>query len=83
MEKPKGDGSWINIGFFVFEPAIFNYIPNDTTSILEREPLEKLARDSQLNTYKHSGFWKCMDTLGDKNKLEEMWNNDPKWKVWK
>ena len=81
MEKPKGDGSWINIGFFVFEPAIFDYIKGDSI-IFEREPLETLAADKELNAYKHSGFWKCMDTLRDKTQLEEMWNNNPQWKVW-
>ena len=83
VEKPRGDGSWINIGYFVFEPAIFGYIPDQTTTIFEREPLENLAREGQLCTYKHAGFWKCMDTLRDKMKLEEFWNTDPKWKVWK
>ncbi len=82
MEKPKGDGSWINIGYFVFEPAIFDYIPDVTTTIFEREPLESLATQSQLYTYKHTGFWKCMDTLRDKMKLEELWNSGAKWKVW-
>lgn len=82
QEKPKGDGSWINIGFFVFQPEIFDYIENDTTCIFERAPLEKLANESKLLSYKHSGFWQCMDTIGDKTKLEAMWQNDPKWKVW-
>lgn len=71
LEKPKGDGSWINGGFFVCQPEVFNYIADDKTTF-EREPLEKLATDGQLCTYKHYGFWKPMDTLRDKNQLEEM-----------
>lgn len=82
LEKPKGDGSWINGGFFVCEPSMLNYISNDTT-ILERDPLERLALEGELFSYKHDGFWKCMDTLRDKNQLNDMWNsNDAKWKVW-
>ena len=83
VEKPKGDGSWINGGFFVLEPAIFDYIEGDKT-FWEREPLEKLAKDEQLTAYKHCGFWKCMDTLRDKRELEELWNSgNPPWKVWR
>lgn len=82
MEKPRGDGSWINIGFFVFEPAIFNYIPDETVTVFEREPLENLAKASHLCTYRHTGFWRCMDTLRDKTKLDELWSSGPKWKVW-
>lgn len=82
MEKPKGEGSWISIGYFVFEPAIFGYISDKTTTVLEKEPLENLASAAQLHTYKHTGFWKCMDTLRDKIKLEELWNSGAKWKVW-
>ena len=82
LEKPKGDGSWINGGFFVCEPSVLNYITNDMT-ILERDPLEQLSQEGELFSYKHEGFWKCMDTLRDKNQLNEMWNaNDAKWKVW-
>ena len=82
LEKPKGDGSWINGGFFVCEPSILDYISGDTT-ILEREPLEKLAKEGNLYSYKHDGFWKCMDTLRDKNQLNELWNqNKAKWKTW-
>lgn len=81
-EKSKGDMSWINGGFMVFEPAIFNYIADDTT-ILERYPLETLASSSQLSCYKHSGFWQCMDTMNDKNMLENLWTtNTAPWKVW-
>jgi len=70
-EKPKGDGSWINGGFFVCQPEVFDYIEEDKT-IFEKEPLEKLAADNQLYAYKHHGFWKPMDTLRDKHQLEEM-----------
>ncbi len=81
-EKPKGDGAWINGGFFVLEPQIFDYIKGDDT-IWEREPLENLAKDGQLVAYKHKGFWKCMDTLRDKNELESLWQSgNPPWKVW-
>ena len=82
-EKPVGDGSWINGGFFVLEPEIFNYIEGDST-FWEREPLENLSKDEQLVAYKHNDFWKCMDTLRDKRELEEMWKSgNPPWKVWK
>ncbi len=72
-EKPTGDGGWINGGYFVLEPTIFDYIKNDTT-IWEREPLEKLAKKKQLSAYRHTGFWHPMDTLWDKNHLEDLWN---------
>ncbi|MBC7428732.1 MAG: glucose-1-phosphate cytidylyltransferase [Bacteriovorax sp.] len=82
FEKPKGDGSWINGGFFVCEPAVLDYIQNDDT-VFEGEPLEKLAKEGQLHAFKHTGFWKCMDTLRDKNQLNEMWNSGKaKWKSW-
>ena len=82
-EKSSQDSSWINGGYMVLEPDIFNYIEGDTT-IFEKEPLEKLAKEGELVAFKHKGFWKCMDTLRDKNQLEEMWNNNnAKWKVWK
>lgn len=81
-EKPKGDGSWINGGFFVLEPEIFNYIENDST-IWEREPLEKIASERQLISFKHHDFWKPMDTLRDKTELESLWNTGKaRWKVW-
>ncbi len=81
-EKPRGDGAWINGGFFVLEPEIFEYIEGDHTT-WEQEPLEILARKEQLVTYHHNGFWKPMDTLRDKLELEGMWNlPDPPWKVW-
>lgn len=82
MEKPKGDGSWINGGFFVCEPKVLDYIEGDST-IFERSPLENLAKEGEIFTYQHQGFWKCMDTLRDKNQLNDMWENDEaKWKIW-
>jgi glucose-1-phosphate cytidylyltransferase len=82
MEKPKGDGSWINGGFFVCQPAVFNYIEGDLTT-WEREPMEKIAEDGEMVTYKHTGFWKPMDTLRDKQELEADWTaNKAKWKTW-
>jgi glucose-1-phosphate cytidylyltransferase len=81
-EKPQGDGSWINGGFFVLEREAVEYIDGDPT-IWEREPLESLARDGQLSAYTHKGFWQPMDTLRDKIKLEEMWQSGKApWKVW-
>lgn len=82
IEKPKGDKTWINGGFFVLEPEIFKYIDNDS-SIWEKTPLEKLATNKQLSAYKHHGFWQPMDTLRDKRELQKHWeNNEAKWKVW-
>jgi glucose-1-phosphate cytidylyltransferase len=82
QEKPKGDGAWVNGGFFVLEPEVINYIQNDST-IWEREPLERLAAEGQLCAYKHRGFWQAMDTMRDKIKLEELWNTGKApWKVW-
>jgi len=82
QEKPKGDGSWINGGFFVCQPEVFNYIKDDNT-IFERDPLENLAKDNQLYTYKHTGFWKPMDTQRDKTQLEELIeNNKAPWIRW-
>jgi len=82
QEKPKGDGSWVNGGFFVLEPGVLDRISSDAT-VFEKEPLESLAREGELLAYKHPGFWQPMDTLRDKNHLEELWNagNAP-WKVW-
>lgn len=81
-EKPIGDGGWINGGFFVLEPEIFNYLENDST-VLEKEPLEILSKNKQLSAYKHDGFWKPMDTLRDKLELEKLWSNGKApWKVW-
>lgn len=82
LEKPKGDGSWINGGFFVCEPQIFDYIVGDHT-IFEKEPMENLAADGQMLAFKHEGFWKPMDTLRDKQELENDWqNNQAQWKNW-
>ncbi|NLD50136.1 MAG: glucose-1-phosphate cytidylyltransferase [Clostridiaceae bacterium] len=81
-EKPKGDGSWVNGGFFVLEKEVFDFIGADNT-IWEREPLERLAEMGELSAYKHSGFWQPMDTLRDKIKLEELWESgEAPWKVW-
>ncbi|MEZ7892915.1 MAG: glucose-1-phosphate cytidylyltransferase [Candidatus Wallbacteria bacterium] len=84
FEKPAGDGSWINGGFFVCNPEVFNYInENDESVIFERQPLEQLAANGELYTYKHTGFWQCMDTLRDKQKLEGLWNSGKApWKLW-
>jgi len=83
LEKPRGDGAWINGGFFVLEPDIFNYIEDDST-LWEKDPLEKLAQNNHLNAYKHSGFWKCMDTLRDKIELEEHWEKgNPPWMAYR
>jgi glucose-1-phosphate cytidylyltransferase len=82
LEKPKGDGAWINGGFFVCEPSVLDLIENDST-VFERGPLESLAQSGDLFSFKHDGFWKCMDTLRDKNDLNEMWSKGkPKWKIW-
>ncbi len=82
MEKPKGDGSWINGGYFVCEPQIFDYIEGDYT-LWEREPMEKIAAEGQMVAFEHKGFWKPMDTLREKHELEEDWvSNKAKWKVW-
>ena len=82
-EKPTGDGNWINGGYFVLEPSVFDYLKNDTT-VWEREPLERLAKENQLSAFKHNGFWQPLDTLRDKNQLEELWNNGKApWKTWK
>ena len=72
LEKPKGDGNWINAGYFVCQPAVFDYIKGGDETIFEKSPLENLAKDGQLMAYKHFGFWKPMDTLRDKIQLEEM-----------
>ncbi|MBA2942397.1 glucose-1-phosphate cytidylyltransferase [Paenibacillus sp. CGMCC 1.16610] len=82
QEKPKGDGHWINGGFFIMEPDIFDYLDNDET-VLEREPLEKLSKKGELSAYKHYDFWQPMDTLRDKNYLEELWKAErAPWKLW-
>lgn len=82
IEKPTGDGAWINGGFFVCNPKVIDYIDNDST-IWERAPLENLANEGKLHAYKHSGFWKPMDTMRDKNELEELWQQgEAPWKIW-
>lgn len=73
-EKPQAEGGWINGGFFVLEPAVLDYIPDDST-IWERDPLERLAADGQLMAYRHKGFWQPMDTLREKKLLEELWTS--------
>ncbi|OGS12785.1 MAG: glucose-1-phosphate cytidylyltransferase [Elusimicrobia bacterium RIFOXYA2_FULL_58_8] len=84
QEKPRGDDAWINGGFFVLEPEIFKYIKDGDSTIWERGPLEKLAADKQLAAYRHTGFWKCMDTLRDKTELENLWQSGrAPWKLWK
>ena len=81
-EKPSGDGSWINGGYFVLEPGIFDYVENDQT-VWERQPLETLAKDSQLSVHKHKGYWNAVDTLRDKNHMQDLWNSkQAPWKVW-
>lgn len=81
-EKPSGDGSWVNGGYFVLEPGALDYIDGDA-DIWERRPLERLAQDEQLAAYKHDGFWQPMDTLRDKFKLEKLWQTgQAPWKGW-
>ncbi len=82
-EKPQALEGWINGGFFVMEPGVFDYIDDDMT-FLEREPLERLSEDGQLMAYQHEDFWQCMDTLRDKLLLEKLWmTGEAPWKVWK
>lgn len=82
-EKPKGDGSWINAGFFVCEPEVFDYITDGDQTVFEQTPLKKLATNNELYTYKHKDFWMPMDTLRDKNILNSMWlENKAEWKTW-
>jgi len=81
-EKPKGDGAWINGGFFVLEPEVIDYIDSDEV-FWEHDPLNRLAEDGQLSAYKHEGYWQSMDTLRDKHVLEELWSqNNAPWKTW-
>lgn len=82
QEKPQGDGSWINGGFFVLDPKVFDYIEGDPT-IWEREPMETLAAEGQLGMFRHAGFWRPMDTLRDKHELEGLWEaRKAPWKTW-
>jgi glucose-1-phosphate cytidylyltransferase len=81
-EKPDGDGGWINGGFFVLSPGVGAHVAGDST-IWEREPMERLAREGQLSSFKHTGFWHAVDTLRDKNHLEELWRSGAApWKTW-
>jgi glucose-1-phosphate cytidylyltransferase len=81
-EKPDGDGGWINGGFFVLSPRVGDYIAGDET-VWEREPMERLAGDNQLSSYRHTGFWHAVDTLRDKNRLEDLWQSGPApWRTW-
>ncbi|WP_320046292.1 glucose-1-phosphate cytidylyltransferase [uncultured Ilyobacter sp.] len=81
-EKPKGDGMWINAGYFVCEPEFFDYLDGDNM-MLEKKPLETLAKENQMTSYIHDGFWKPMDTLKDNNELNDMWNSgNAPWKLW-
>ena len=83
-EKPKGEGSWVNAGFFVLSPKVLDYISQGDATIWEQEPLKNLAIADQLQAYQHTGFWLPMDTLRDKIKLEKLWNgNQVPWRVWK
>lgn len=83
-EKPKGDDKWINGGFFVLKPQVFDYLEGDMAEVMwEDAPMQHLANDHQLVAYRHEGFWKCMDALRDKIELESLWQNkEAKWKVW-
>ncbi len=82
MEKPAASGTWINAGFFVCEPQVFNYLQGDS-EMFEREPMQKIVAEHQMHAYKHSGFWKPMDTLRDNNELNNMWDEGKApWKIW-
>ena len=82
-EKHTGESSWINGGFFVFEPELFDYLQDGDSTILEKKPLENLATEKKLSAFKHTGFWHPMDTLRDKNHLENLWNTKKApWKIW-
>jgi len=83
QEKPVGDGAWVNGGFFVLEPKIFDYIADGDNVTWEQEPMRNLASDGQLNAYKHYGFWRPMDTMKDKEDLNKMWESgNAPWKTW-
>lgn len=82
-EKPEDSGTWINGGFFVIEPSIAKYLPAEADDVMwERAPMDMLAADRQIAAYRHHDFWKCMDTLRDKEELEYLWQSDPIWKKW-
>lgn len=81
-EKPSGDGAWVNGGYFVLDPGVFDYLGGDDT-VWEEQPLQRLALDDQLNAWKHPGYWQPMDTLHDRTKLEKLWRDgNAPWKVW-
>ncbi len=84
LEKPDGDGNWVNAGYFVCEPEVFDYIPsNDDTCVFERQPLERISAEGKMHAFRHTGFWKPMDILRDSNELNEMWNKgEALWKIW-
>lgn len=83
LEKPKGESSWINGGFFVLKPEVFSYLNDGDLTVWEREPLEKLALDGQLAAYRHRGYWQCMDTLRDKNELDGLIRSgQAPWMIW-
>jgi glucose-1-phosphate cytidylyltransferase len=82
-EKEREDGGWINGGFMVMEPEVFDYLSDDEDCILERSPMETLAHQGKLGVYKHQGFWQCMDTQRDKGLLEQLWSSgSAPWKIW-
>ncbi len=82
-EKPKGDGAWVNGGFFVLEPGAIDYIDGDITT-WEREPMEQLSAEGQLVAWRHTGFWQSMDSLRDRHLLEDLWSKpNPPWKIWR
>ncbi len=83
-EKPEGNGGWINGGFFVLSPGVFQYLDDKAEDTMwEDGPLEELSNKGELMAYKHDGFWKCMDAMRDKIELEQLWNSSqPQWKVW-
>src|SRR4030095_2254628 len=82
-EKPKGDGNWINAGFFVLEPGVFRYLEGNVDEVMwEQTPLTKLSSDNELIAFQHHGFWKAMDILRDRVELEKMWEENPLWKKW-
>ncbi len=82
-EKPEDSGTWINGGFFVINPEIKDYLPEDADDIMwEKDPLDKLAAAGEIAAYRHHDFWKCMDTLREKESLEEMWEKGAPWKIW-
>lgn len=82
VEKAKEDGGWVNGGFMIVEPEVFNYLENDNT-VFEKSPLESIAKEEKLQAFKHNDFWQCMDTQRDKYILEELWSqNLAPWKIW-